>query len=492
MIIKIIELRLRFIILMVITGLAFAYADTLWIHFEKWARPPTERAIAPLGPESFCPMHPSVVQDQPGNCPICGMPLATRKKGEGTGLPPGILSRVQLTPLRVAQAGIRTVTVGFAPRSEKLAAVGVVGFDGGRRSLVASDLRGKARVDRLHVVADGCSVRAGQRLAELYSYDVAQAIRVYLDAVRARKGEGATSRNSARTPLGDPDERVRLATVSLRVLGVRQEQIDALDGSSDRLPILAPTGGVLVRRHVHIGQVVTEGSLLFEVADLSRVWLEAGIFEDDLGRIAVGSQIEAAVPAYPGLKFTGSLSSVSPTIDPGTRTSTARFDVDNPEQRLRPGMFATVAMAFVGSQDPGPAPSTCPVTGARLGSMGPPVAIKLAERTIWLCCAGCEPTLRSIPDRYLARQVPAAAGAVLCVPESAVIDTGTKTVVYVGTETGVFEGRTVALGPRCGDRYPVLEGLVPGERVAATGAFLIDAETRLNPPTSAVPKVGMD
>jgi len=99
-----------------------------------------------------------------------------------------------------------------------------------------------------------------------------------------------------------------------------------------------------------------------------------------------------------------------------------------------------------------------------------------------VCCPGCPPKLKAEPAKYLASLAPqtAPAGAVLSVPESAVIDTGDRKVVYVETQPGVFEGRSIVLGSRIGDRYPVLDGLAPGDRVAAAGAFLIDAESRLN------------
>jgi hypothetical protein len=125
----------------------------------------------------------------------------------------------------------------------------------------------------------------------------------------------------------------------------------------------------------------------------------------------------------------------------------------------------------------------CPVTGAKLGSMGDPVAVELAGRKVWICCEGCEPKLKADPARYLAKLAPAPRDAVLAVPESAVIDTGTDKIVYVEAEPGVFEGRKVVLGPRSGDVFPVLDGLAPGEKVAAAGAFLIDAESRINPAT---------
>jgi Cu(I)/Ag(I) efflux system membrane fusion protein len=126
----------------------------------------------------------------------------------------------------------------------------------------------------------------------------------------------------------------------------------------------------------------------------------------------------------------------------------------------------------------------CPVTKAKLGSMGDPIAVEVEGRKVWVCCEGCPPKLKADLSRYLDRLEKAPTDGVLSVPESAVIDTGDRTLVYVETEPGVFEGKPVTLGARIGDRYPVLEGLDPGDRVAAAGAFLIDAETRLNPGAS--------
>ena len=113
--------------------------------------------------------------------------------------------------------------------------------------------------------------------------------------------------------------------------------------------------------------------------------------------------------------------------------------------------------------------------------MGDPIAVQVEGRKVWTCCAACPPKLKAEPARYLVRLSPPPRGQVLSIPESAVIDTGTRKVVYVETEPGVYEGREVVLGPRSGDRFGVLEGLAPGEKVAAAGAFLIDAESRLNP-----------
>jgi Cu(I)/Ag(I) efflux system membrane fusion protein len=115
--------------------------------------------------------------------------------------------------------------------------------------------------------------------------------------------------------------------------------------------------------------------------------------------------------------------------------------------------------------------------------MGDPAALDIESRKVWICCKACAPKLKANPARYLARLAPVPQDAVLTVPESAVIDTGADKIVYVETEPGVFEGRKVVLGPRSGELFPVLEGLAPGDKVAKTGAFLIDAESRINPAT---------
>ncbi len=114
--------------------------------------------------------------------------------------------------------------------------------------------------------------------------------------------------------------------------------------------------------------------------------------------------------------------------------------------------------------------------------MGPATPVEVEGRTVWVCCDACVPKLKSAPAKYLALLDSSAKGSLPSVPEAAVVDTGSKAIVYVEVTPGIFEGRAVVIGPRSGDHYPVLRGLAPGERVAAAGAFLIDAETRLNPP----------
>ena len=267
--------------------------------------------------------------------------------------------------------------------------------------------------------------------------------------------------------------------------------------------MLSPVRGHVFKKNVVEGQEVREGEVMFELVDLDAVWVQAQVYEQQLGLVQEGQAVEATVEAFPGEVFSGKVEFIQPHLDPATRAASVRYELANPGHRLRAGMFAAVAIkspvartrAFqtrvaatasdgreeaFGGRNAG-SQKICPVTNLKLGSMGEPVPVKLADRKIWVCCTACPPKLDAQPAKYLARLAPPPRDEVLSVPEQAVIDTGSRKVVYVESEPGVFEGREVSLGPRVGGLFPVLDGLFAGETVAAAGAFLIDAESRLSP-----------
>ncbi len=521
MVIKVVELRLRFIALMAVTGLVFGYWDTIVNTYEKWARPAATRTAASPAEEYYCPMHPTVVQGEPGGCPICGMPLSKRAKGGQAALPDGVLARVALSPERVAQAGVATLAVDYRPLAETVTTVGSVAIDERRLARIASKTRGMARVEKLLVNFTGVEVKAGQPLAEVYSPELEVAIRELLVARDARSERASTAPRSAlgRELLGGGGkpgtDLVGLAREKLSRWGITAAQVDAILAGGKvepRVPILATIGGVVVRKLVVEGQYVNEGEALFEVADLSRVWVQARVYEDQIGLVREGQAVEATVEAFPGEVFRGTVAFRDPTLDPATRTLGVRYDLPNADGRLRPGMFATVTLTAPVADSPAfrdrvarrddskprrttrlavADQKTCPVTKQALGSMGDPIAVEVEGQGLWVCCAGCETPLKATPAKYLARLEGPPSGEILAVPESAVIDTGTRKVVFVEAEPGVFEARAVVLGPPAGDLYPVLEGLAFGDKVAAAGAFLLDAETRLKgtsgPPTAPAP-----
>lgn len=563
LVVKVVELRLRFIALMAATALVFAYWDELWNRYDKWMRPASGAHATATGLEHYCPMHPQVVQDVPGSCPICGMPLAKRKKGEKAMLPPGVTARVELAPFRVAQAGIKTVEVGYERLKQTLTTVGYVAFDERGLANIASKVPGKTRVEKLHVNFTGQDVAEGQTLAELYSPELSQAIHELLSAARRAEESVKPQTAVARSLLADRREMVSASAEKLKRWGITQGQIDEIlkTGKTNfTFPILSPISGHVVKKNVVAGQEVPEGYAMFEVADLQTVWVQAQVYEHQVGSIHMGQPVEASVEGYPGKVFSGTVEFVQPHLDAATRTVEVRYALENPGHRLRPGMFATVTLKTPVAETPefqarvaaAEAPGStakdqkiCPVTGAELGTMGPPIAVEAEGRKVWLCCdacppklkanpakylaklarpasdvtktptvaaqkicpvtsaklgsmgdpvladaegrkvwtccAACPPRLKATPAKYLARLAPAPPDEVLTVPETAVIDTGTRKVVYVESAPGVFEGREVVLGPRTGNRFPVLDGLAPGEKVAASGAFLIDAESRINP-----------
>jgi len=513
---KAVEIRLRFIAVLVGIGLVIGYWDTIKNYWDRWTRPEAGAVTAlDNSQEFYCPMHPSVVRDKPDpggatpKCPICGMPLSKRNKGELSTLPEGIVSRVQLSPYRIQLAGITTAEAMLRPLTMDVKTVGYVAID--ERGLSRIVVRASGYVEKLYVNESFAEVREGEPLAEIYSpelYSAAQELLI------ARGGHGSSLADIARE--------------KLRLLGVADKEIDEIIRSgkaSSRLVIRSPHGGHVFEKHIVEGDSIEAGHMLFEVADLSSVWIEGEVYEKDVAMLHRGQAIEATVEAFPGRVFKGRIGLVHPHVETSSRTVRVRFELENPGHMLRPGMFATVSLktpmqeiepfrsleqsqradhvamndAGEGSEatadnaahaDHNHPPSddsliamqkTCPVTGAKLGSMGQPVKATAAGRTLFLCCAGCQDKLAADPDYYLDRMTTVSDAGVLAVPELSVIDTGNMKVVYIEREPGLFEGVAVTLGPLSAGYYPVIDGLLPGDRVAAAGAFLVDAETRLNP-----------
>jgi multidrug efflux pump subunit AcrA (membrane-fusion protein) len=407
----ILQARLRFfIILALIGGIALSW-NSITTRWEKWTRP---AATAHSDTEYYCPMHPQIIRDKPGEkCPICGMPLSERKKGETKSeeLPPGVLSRVQLTRYREQLAGVETAEVNYRPLTKEIRTVGFVEFD--ERQLRRISARVKGRIDKLFVNVTDQIVEAGQDLALLYSPDLTVPVQNLLDARR-------------------PEEK-ELVRRKLQLLGMDDDQIREIERNGKpvtQVKIRSPIQGHVIRKYALEGDYVDEGARLYLVAGLSTVWIEAQFYENELAFLRVGQTVKATTPALPNRVFEGKVAFIHPHLDQSTRTLTVRFDITNPHHELRPGMYATVQAE---------------------------VPANLLEGVF--------------------RQQE----AVLAVPENAVIDTGNRKIVYRQASPGIYEGVEVQLGPGCGDYYPVVKGLRPGERVATNGSFLIDAETRLNP-----------
>jgi membrane fusion protein, copper/silver efflux system len=416
----VIEVRLRFIAILLVTALAIGYWDTITNYWDKWTRSaPTEITKLAKDEEFYCPMHPQVVRDdfdpngKMPHCPICGMELSLRKKGEPQVLPPGVTARVQLSPERVQLAGIETVEIGYRPLVKQTVTVGSVAYDQSRLSRIVSRVNGY--VEKLYVDKTYVAVKQDEPLAEIYSPELYSSSQELLLAAQSKMNS----------------DLIGAARQRLKLLGVGEEEIDAMIATGKagaRLLIRSPRTGQVIGKEIVAGSRVEEGMTLLDVADLSTVWIEADVYEKDIAYLRPGQAIQATVDALPNQVFHGEVGAIYSQLDPATRTVRVRFNVKNDSGQLRPGMFATVRI-------------DTPLTEV---------------------------------EQFKSSQA-------IAVPERAVIDTGTRQIVYIEREPGLFEGVEVQLGPRVGEFYPVLKGLEPGQKVAAAGAFLIDAETRLNP-----------
>ncbi len=433
--------RLRFLFILGAIGVLIVKWDDLVARYEKYVRPAAGADATDPDHEYFCPMHPTVVRDnKKEKCPICFMPLSKRKKGDvggGEALPAGTVARVQLSPYRITLAGVRTAPVEYLTLTRQITTVGTVEFD--ERTLKAVSARVKGRIDTLHVNQTGQMVHAGDALAELYSPDLVVTVQNLLDAREAKNTVGE-----------------KLARDRLKLWGIDDTQVEEIVKAGKpitHLTIRSPIKGHVLKKYVREGQYVEEGGALFDVADLANVWVQAQLYEDDIAFLPAGGHdpktgkpdfdlpVAATTRAFPGKPFTGTLSFLFPHVDAETRTLTVRFTVPNKDHELRPGMTATVTL-------------------------------KLDHDLLAKTPAGA---------RLQARD-----GKVLAVPETSVIDTGARKLVYRQTLPDTFDGVAVELGAKLSARdggtyYPVLSGLAEGDRVVTAGSFLIDAETRLNP-----------
>jgi multidrug efflux pump subunit AcrA (membrane-fusion protein) len=420
--------RLRFLAILAAVGATILYWDTLTAYYERWTRSSGgDAAVAAADIEYWCPMHPTIVRDKPDKCPICGMPLSRRKRGESEGdeaLPPGVVSRVQLTPYKVVNAGVQTVEVGYQPLAKDISTVGFVEYDERKLARITARPGGKSRIEKLYVNVTGQAVQKGESLAELYSPELVSTVQNILDARQSGAGD---IEHGAR-------ERLRLWGID----DAQIEQIVRAGKPTTLLTIRSPISGAIIKKYQVEGEYVEEGARLYDVADLSEVWIEAPVYEDQVAFLKEGLSVAATAKAFPNREFCGKVAFIYPFLDTSTRTVRVRFDMHNPGNELRRGMYATV---------------TLQVPAVQFN----PLARDAGE------------------DQKRAYEQ----GLVLAVPEQAVIDTGTRKIVYRESEPDTFDGVEVQLGPRCGAFYPVLRGLQAGDRVAAAGSFLIDAETRL-------------
>lgn len=398
----------------------------------------------------YCPMHPSVVQDHPGQCPICSMTLVPKPQGnlkpastmnptvaatDAGAAPPrapagGVpgLGPVDLTPQRIQLIGMRTAPVKREALGGELRTIGVVAAN--EKGLAQITVRFAGWLQKLSVSTTGERVRRGQVLATIYSPDVlrAQQELLVVGGWNASQGPGQGQDGQPSGPGAHDGMGAGLAANArrrLELLGISAQEIDEVlrtGKAVEAIAIRSPVDGYVVAKNAVAGVAIQPGTVLFEVADLSTVWVTADVYEQDVSRVHVGQQARLELASYPGEKHTGKVQFVYPVLDGQSRTLKVRIEFrnrfDRSGPRLRPGMYGTV---------------------------------------------------------YL--DLPATTG--LMVPDEAVVDTGEMHYVFVVREGGHFEPRLVRIGARARAKVEIVSGLAEGEQVVTTGNFLIDSESRL-------------
>lgn len=425
---------------------------------------------ATVGGEWVCPMEECGTHaDKPGKCPKCGMDLV--QKGATTGAAsaakaerrllyyrspmdpkvtsptpakdsmgmdfvpvysdevpaassvPG-LATVETTEEGRRLAGVQVATARRERIERTIRAVGTVVSDETRIRHVHTKIAGW--VDKLYVDFTGQAVRRGQPIMALYSQELMATQEEYL---RAREAAGRFAGSSLPEVRRGGEDLVQAARRRLELFDVPPGFIAQLErtGKAQRtVPVLAPSSGIVIAKEVFEGQQVEPNMELFTVTDLSHVWIEADVYENEATRVRVGDSAVLTLAQDPGTSRTGRVKFVSPTLNPETRTVKVRFDFDNPDGALKPAMYANVQITLL-----------------------------------------------------------AADGVV--VPDSAVMDTGLRQVVFVAADDGTFAPRVVRVGIRSEGRAQILEGLRDGERVAVAANFLLDSESRLRSALGGTP-----
>jgi Cu(I)/Ag(I) efflux system membrane fusion protein len=329
---------------------------------------------------------------------------------------PSAANQIRIGIEKVQKLGVRTEDAAMRELTRTVRAVGTLQVDERRINRVSPKFEGW--IEQLHVATTGQQVTRGEPLMEVYSPDLVTAQQEYLIAVKGMQAvKDASSEIHA-----SMQQMMAGAITRLRNWDISEPELTQLEqqGSVRRtITLRSPASGVVVEKPALKGMRFMPGETLYQIADLSSLWLIADIFEQDLGEVRPGQAARIEVNAYPGRTFSGKVSFFYPTVTAETRTGKVRIELANTGGLLKPSMFAQVELA-------------------------------------------------SGPRRK-----------VLAVPSSAVIDSGVRRVVFVQVGEGRFEPRDVKLGARADDYVEVLEGVKQGEPVVVAANFLIDAESNL-------------
>lgn len=353
-----------------------------------------------------CSMHPQIRQDKPGKCPICGMDLIPLNNGNDDNKD---FDKIQMSGSAIKIAEVQTTIVQKSAPFKEIRLPGKVKADERKIAVITSHFAG--RVEKLFVNFTGQEVQEGEKMATVYSPGLVTAQKELFEAARMKQNS---------------PEYYKAAKSKLKLWSLTDEQIDNIETNGEiqyYFDVVANLGGTVIKREVALGDHIEEGAKLFEITDLSVVWILFDAYESDLPWIRTGDKVDFEVQSLPGKTYTGTVKFIDPVLDPETRVAYVRLEVNNPGKALKPEMF---------------------VRG----------------------------TIKA--------ELPADA---FVIPKSAVLWTGKKAVVYVKVpeqSKPTFEYREITLGEDAGNFYVVKDGLREGEEIVSNGVFKVDAAAQLS------------
>ena len=330
--------------------------------------------------------------------------------------------------------GVRTVAASLHSLEKVIRTTGKIEYD--ERKLTTVNTKVEGWIEKLYVNFTGIYVKRGEPLADIYSPELWATQQEFINLVKWSKKTGQTREDSPKTPFSahgepggdlttllskDADSLMEAAKQRLKLWDISDDQIRKIEESEKpirTLTIYSPVSGYVIQKYAIQGMRVMAGEKLFDVSDLSNVWVVADIYEHELPLIKVGDTAKIKLTYFPGKELTSKIDFVSPTLSTETRTAQVRFGIPNAGGKLKPGMFTDVELK-----------------------------INLGRK--------------------------------LAVPDEAVIDTGLRQIVYIDKGDGYFEPKAITPGVRAEKLVEVLSGLKAGEKVASSANFLIDSEAKL-------------
>ncbi len=354
-----------------------------------------------------CSMHPQIRQSEPGQCPLCGMdliPVATNDVGADP-------NSLQMSENALKLANIQTMIVGTSSANKELRLNGKVQID--ERKLYTQSTHIPGRIESLRINFTGENVNRGQTLAMVYSPDLVTAQEELLQAYAIKNSQ---------------PELLDAAKQKLKNWKIGESTINKIISSGktiQQFPITADVSGIVTAKKVDLGDYVNRGMPIYEIADLSSLWVLFDIYESDMAWVKVGDKVSYTIQSVPGETFEGTISFVDPLINAQTRVATARVEIKNVGKILKPEMFAS---------------------GVIKNKLG-----KTASQEI-------------------------------VIPKSAIMWTGERSIIYIknsGSTGANFTLREVILGPSLGDSFVINSGLETGEEIVVNGTFTVDAASQL-------------